>query len=300
MHLPMIKFRPTRIIGFAGVVLAAALLASPIHAQSVGVPPSQVLLDQSYAAMYNLNFEVAFQRAEQAKAFAKDDPMPWVAQACAGLFREFDRLHILRSEMFASDETFDAREAYKWNPQTRQQFEAALTGAEKLAQDRLTQNREDAVALFALALTHGLRADDAALISKKNMAALSDIKTANGYADRLLSRWPDYYDAYVATGMGKYVIGGKAAPVRWMLRIGGIKGDQAEGLKELTLAAENGHYLAPFARILLAFDDLRHNKTTDARKIFASLHDQFPGNPLFPQEMAKIDQTARSVGPGSH
>lgn len=289
----------TRAIWPAFYVLLAATLSAPsAFGQTVRVPESQILLDQAYTAMYNLNFDAAFQKAEQAKSFAKDDPIPWVAEACAALFREFDRLHILRSEMFSSDESFDARKAYKWDPPSMQRFETALAGAEKISEDRLSRDKNDAKALFALALTHGLRADDAALISKKNITALGFIKAANGYADRLLARWPDYYDAYVATGMGKYVIGGKAAPVRWMLRIGGIKGDQAEGLKELTLAADKGHYLAPFARILLAFDDLRHKNKAGARKIFASLHDQFPGNPLFPQEMAKIDQLAHSVGPG--
>jgi hypothetical protein len=294
----MMRVASAKTIWLATLLLAATLPLPSAVGQSVRVPESQVLLDQAYTAMYNLNFDAAFQKAEQAKNFAKDDPIPWVAEACAALFREFDRLHILRSEMFSSDESFDARGAYKWDPQSRQRFETALAGAEKLAEERLSRDKNDAKALFALALTHGLRADDAALISKKNMTALGFIKAANGYADRLLARWPDYYDAYVATGMGKYVIGGKAAPVRWVLRIGGIKGDQAEGLKELTLAAEKGHYLAPFARILLAFDDLRHKNRVEARKIFASLHDQFPGNPLFPQEMAKIDQLAHSVGPG--
>ncbi len=293
----MMRIWSATMIGIDTLIVATTLAAVPANGQTVRVPQSQILLDQAYTAMYNLNFDAAFQKAEQAKSFAKDDPIPWIAEACAGLFREFDRLHILRSEMFASDETFDKREAYKWDPQSRQQFETALAGAEKLAQDRLSHDNNDAKALFALALSHGLRADDAALISKKNVAALGFIKSANGYADRLLARWPDYYDAYVATGMGKYVIGGKAAPVRWMLRIGGIKGDQAEGLKELSLAADKGHYLAPFARILLAFDDLRHKNRIEARKIFASLHDQYPGNPLFPQEMAKIDQS-HSVGPG--
>ncbi len=117
----------------ATVFLAAALLAPLARAQVVTVPQSQLLLDQAYTAMYNLNFETAFQKAEQAKTFVKDDPTPWVAEACAALFREFDRLHILRSEMFSSDETFDARESYKWNPQSKQLFETALAGAEKLA-----------------------------------------------------------------------------------------------------------------------------------------------------------------------
>src|SRR5579859_7464315 len=116
------------------VFLAAALLAPLLRAQSVTVPQSQVLLDQAYTAMYNLDFDAAFQKAEQARNFAKDDPIPLVAEACAALFREFDRLHILRSEMFSSDETFDRREAYQWNPQSKQQFESALNGAEKIAQ----------------------------------------------------------------------------------------------------------------------------------------------------------------------
>src|ERR1700758_1375593 len=97
------------------------------------------------------------------------------------------------------------------------------------------------------------------------MSALSFTKTANGYAERLLAHAPEYYDAYVATGMGKSIIGGKAAPVRWMLRLGGWKGDREEGVRDLTLAAQHGHYLAPFARILLAFDDLRHKNKAAAR-----------------------------------
>ena len=82
----------------------------------------------------------------------------------------------------------------------------------------------------------------------------------------LLARFPDYYDAYIATGMGKYIIGGKAAPVRWMLRLGGFKGDQEQGVKELALVADHGRFLTPFARILLAFDDLRHKNHGSPQK----------------------------------
>jgi hypothetical protein len=284
------------------VVLAVAamflaLLPTVAPGQSVvQAPATDVLLDQSYRDMYNLNFDEALRKAEQAKAYSKDDPLPWVAQACAALFREFDRFHILRSELFSSDDNFDSREAHTWDPARRQAFDTALAGAENIAKQRVARDRNDVKGLFALALVNGLRADDAALISKRNMAALSYTKTANGYAERLLAHEPDYYDAYVATGMGKYIIGGKAAPVRWILRIGGLKGDQEEGVKELTLAAEHGHYLAPFAKILLAFDDLRHKDKPAARAKLISLHDQFPNNPLFTQELAKLDHPA--PGPG--
>ncbi len=288
------RLNPVRL---AIAVTVMTLLSPVTGAQSVvQAPPADALLDQAYRDMYNLNFDEAFRKAEQAKQFAKDDPLPWVAQACAALFHEFDRFHILRSELFSSDDNFDAREAHTWDRAHRQAFETALAGAEKTAKERVARDKNDVKGLFALALVNGLRADDAALLSKRNMAALSYTKAADGYAERLLAHAPDYYDAYVATGMGKYIIGGKAAPVRWILRLGGLKGDQEEGVKDLTLAEKHGHYLAPFAKILLAFDDLRHKNKAAARARLIALHDQFPNNPLFTQELAKLDHAAS--GPG--
>jgi len=254
------------------------------------------ILDQSFHAMYNLQFDEAFRKADEAKKVDKTDPMPWVAQASAVLFREFDRLHILRSDIFVSESAFSARPANTWNAASKKQFDEALATAEKLAQDRLAHDKKDAKALFALTLVNGLRANDAALITKHNLTSLSYTKAATGYAEKLLALAPDYYDAYLATGMGQYIVGSKPAPVRWLLRIGGFKGDQEEGVKELGLVAAHGRYLAPFARILLAFNDLRHQKPAEARKKFVSLHDQFPGNPLYVQEMAKCDRSSIASG----
>lgn len=248
------------------------------------------MLDQSFRDMYNLQFDQALQIADQAKATDKTDPMPWVAQASAVLFRELDRLHVLRSDLFISDTAFSARPAYSWNPASKKQFDDALAGAEQIAQTRIGRDKNDVRGLFALTLVNGLRANDAALITKHNMTSLSFTKTSTGFAERLLAISPNYYDAYIATGMGQYLIGSKSAPVRWILRLGGFKGDQEQGIKELTLVSEKGRYLAPFARILLAFNDLRHKNRGEARKKFASLHDQFPSNPLFTQEMTNCDK----------
>ncbi|HMF89657.1 MAG TPA: hypothetical protein VKL40_03365 [Candidatus Angelobacter sp.] len=288
------RHRKTRYGAAPAVVLAflaTSFFAAPARAQT-----EDEALDQSYRAMYNLQFDEALKKADDAKALAPDDPLPWMAEACAVLFREFDRLHILNSELFTSDEKFSSRRAHTWEAPLRKKFDDALGHAETLAQQRLARDKNDAKGLFAMAIVNGLRADDAALIGKKNLAALGYTKTANGYADRLLSRAPDYYDAYVATGMGKYLIGGKPAPVRWVLRLGGLKGDQEEGLKELRKAADHGHYLKPFATILLAFDDLRHKDRVEARKKLTWLSQQFPNNSHFPEEMAKLDHPAAETG----
>ena len=286
--------------------ISAAQGAAPVQgstsAQSakttISAQPQSVdsVLDQSYSAMYNLKFDEAVRLAESAKRLANDDPVPWMAQGCAALFREFDRLHILRSELFGADDKFTDGPAMTWDAQGRKDFDNALSGAEKLAQARLSHDKYDPRALFALTLVNGLRADDAALIAKKKFGALSFTKTATGYAERLLARSPDYYDAYIATGLGKYIIGGKAAPVRWVLRLGGLKGDQEQGVKELKLVADHGRYLSPFALILLAFDDLRHKNRAEARKKLEWLRDHFPNNPLFAQEIAKLDHPPGGQG----
>jgi hypothetical protein len=275
------------VIGFALVVSTLPALSS---AQDGRAPDVNSILDDSFHSMYNLQFDDALRKVESAKYLDRTDPLPWMAHVCAILFREFDRLHILRSEMFASDETFSSRSAYAWVPEHRAEFEAAATAGEKIARERLQRDKNDVKALFALSLITGMRGDANAMITKNNLAALGYMKTATAYSDRLLAISPNYYDAYVGTGLAKYIIGGKPTLIRWLLRIEGVKGDREGGLRELAMAAEHGRFLAPFAQIVLAFDDLKYQNKLAARKKLEILHARFPGNPLFVEEMAKCDK----------
>jgi hypothetical protein len=140
-----------------------------------------------------------------------------------------------------------------------------------------------------MTLTSGLQGDYAALIEKRNLASLHYTKVATAWADQTLAADPNCYDAHIAGGISKYIIGTMAAPVRWLVRLGGVSGDKQEGIKELKLTAERGHYLAPFANILLAIAYVREHDNRQARLLLASLRDQFPANPLFAQEIARLD-----------
>jgi hypothetical protein len=279
--------------------IAALALGSGAGAQVRQVvskaPSVEDKLAQTYRAMFDLKFPEAFKAADEAKAVAQDDPLPYVAQAWVAFFRELDRLHALRSEVFTTDDGFTARDSYAWDAANKKTFDSALDSAEKLAQDRLARNQSDPRALLALSLTNGLRGDDMGIFTKKDLKALSYIKAATGYSERLLALSPDSYDAYVATGMGKYIIGRKSAPVRWMLRLGGFKGDELEGMKELSLAADHARYLAPFARILVAFEDVRRNNPAEARRKLEDLHQQFPNNHLFLEELTKLNRTSAQL-----
>jgi tetratricopeptide (TPR) repeat protein len=293
-------------IVFLSMALAALLLVAPAQGQRVAAktgakaPTVEDKLSETYRAMYDLRFPEAFKAAEEAGALAPDDPLPAVAQAWVAFFRELDRLHALRSEVFTTDDGFNARDSYAWDAVNKKIFDIALERAEKLAQARLNRDPNDPRALLALSLSNGLHGDDIGMFTKKDLKALSYIKAATGFSERVLALVPDSYDAYVATGMGKYIIGRKSAPVRWVLRMGGYKGDEQEGMKELALAADHARYLAPFARILVAFEDVRKNNPAEARRKLEQLHQQFPNNHLFLEEMNKLDRTsARLVRQGN-
>jgi len=239
--------------------------------------------------MYNLEFPAALSefRSYQEQNFA--DPVGYVSEASCHLFSELNRLGVLETRLFSSDKNFDKREKLDPDPTIRAEFDKSLERAELHAQQALARDPNNKDALFAMALSNGLKADYTALIEKKNMASLGYTRDAGDYAEKLISVDPTYYDGYLASGLGKYIIGSMAAPLRWMLRLGGIKGDKEGGRRELRLTAEKGRYLKPFARLLLAVGFLRDKDKQSARELLVGLRNDFPQNPLFGKEIARID-----------
>ena len=239
--------------------------------------------------MYNLEFPAALGEFRNYQEQNYADPVGYVSEASCHLFSELNRLGVLEARLFEDDKNFEKRKKLEPDPQIRAEFDKALERAETHAQQALAKNPNDKDALFAMALSNGLKADYAALIEKRNMASLGYTKDAGEYADKLIKTDPTYYDGYLASGLGKYIIGSMAEPIRWMLRIGGFKADKDAGRNELKLTAEKGRYLKPFARLLLAVGFLRDKDKQSARELLVSLQRDFPQNPLFGKEIARID-----------
>jgi hypothetical protein len=268
-------------------ILALAVVSLPCTS-AWSRPPNLPPLDAGYREMYNLNFDAAhgvFRAWEQAHPA---DPIAPVSDAAAYMFSEFRRLHILEMDLFVENDTFEHRQKPVPDPQVRAAFNEALNKAEKLAGDSLARSPQDHNAMFAEIMVNGLRGDYAAMIEKRNFAGLRFMKTSRALAEKLLSADPSYYDAYLATGVENYLLGINPAPVRWILRLGGAQTDKAKGVQQLRLTAERGHYLAPYARLLLAVAALRDKDRVTARKLLQGLAEEFPQNPLYAKELARI------------
>jgi len=271
------------------LLLCLGLIAAAEDFPKAAAGPS---LDHGFSGLYNLDFAGAQKDFAGWQTLHPDDPVGPVSEAAGFLFSEFDRLGVLESQFYENDSAFDKRPKLSPDPALRDRFQSSITRAENVAHARLAKDPKDRDALFALTLCSGLQADYAALIEKRNMASLHFTKEASAWAQQLLAVCPDCYDALLATGFSKYVIGSMAAPVRWLLRMGGLPADKQGGIADLQTTAAHGHYLAPFARILLSIAYVREKDKSRALQLLAGLQRDFPGNTLFPREIAHL-QSAR-------
>lgn len=245
-------------------------------------------LERGYSDMYNLDFQAAHTSFRLWMVQHPDAPIGPVSDAAAYLFAEFDRLGVLDIELFSDDERFQNRARAAPNPAMRKLFDERTHQAELLAVQGLRKNPHDAELLYARALLCGLRSDYAALIDKSNFTALGWTKQASKYASEALRIKPDLYDAHLATGVENYMLSLKPAPVRWFIGLSGGSSDKQLGIRELKITAEHGHFLAPFARLMLAVAELRDGNKGTAKNLLSGLAQEFPNNTLYSRQMRRI------------
>jgi hypothetical protein len=244
-------------------------------------------LETGYRQMYNLDFSGAHKTFEAWEGIHPSDPVGPASNAAVYLFSEFQRLHVLDLELFTEAKRMDNMTP---DPAIRFAFESELTKAESIAEKNLAKTSSDCNSLFARSLVDGLRGNYAALIEKRKGAALEFLKSSRSNAEQLIAIDPTYYDAYLAVGLENYVLGLHAAPTRLFLRFAGAQTDKKKGIESLKITAKSGHYLGPYARLLLAIAALRDHDQTAAKKLLASLASDFPQNPLYKIELDRLQK----------
>ena len=203
------------------------------------------------------------------------------------MFEELYRQGVLTSDFFLDEKRFLHGIDGKPDADRMKNFRDALDLARQLSRQRLAKNPKDPEALFGLTLAAGMESDADAILEKKQLDGLKRMKEANEYAKQLLAQQPDSNDAYVALGAANYIIGSLNPGYRFALWFGGIHGDKKLGMAQLGKTADNGRYLKPFAKILLALSARREKQNALAQKLLLQLTEEFPSSPLFAAEYAK-------------
>ncbi len=246
---------------------------------------SPAMLDNGFNELYRLNFRGAREEFLSYEKMQPGDPLGKVAEAASYLYEEFNDKGVFTSAFFLDDSKFLGGVDGKPSENRNDAFMSVNEQAREMAQGVLQSNPRDAHGLLVLTMADGMESDYDALIEKKQLAGLSMMRRAESEAILLLSIDPNAKDAYLALGASNYVIGSLPVYKRFFLKIGGVHGDKWRGIELMQQAADHGHYLKPFAQILLALGYEREHQFGRARVLLADLTAEFPENPLFAHEL---------------
>jgi hypothetical protein len=291
LSLPLIAVALTILLAFP---------ASPADINSPGLS-SVPELEKGYKLLYEQKFadaRVVFQKWADENP---EEPFGQVSIAASYLFEEFFLQRVLTSDYFLNDKRFLGGIEGTPDPARIKNFDDSVLRARALSATRLKKQPKDPESLFALTLCAGMQSDADSMLLKKHLEALKHLKEANANAQLLLASHPDAFDAYVAPGIANYVIGSLSSSARFMLWFGGIHGDRTLGMTQVQKTADQGHYLMPFAKILLALSARREKKDELARKNLKELTEEFPGNAVYDAEYAKAlgRPVPASIGPAN-
>ena len=275
-------------------LLALLVLLSPIADFATQAPRGNspaFTTEPELSAGFDLLYKQRF--AESREVFASwesrnpEEPFGEVAVAASYLFEELYRQGVLTSDFFLDEKKFLRGIDGRPDPERMRHFREALAHAQQLARDRQKTTPEDGEALFALTLAAGMESDALSILEKKHLESLRYMKEANKYARQLLALHPDATDAYIAPGIANYVVGSLNAGSRFALWFGGIHGDRKLGMEQVAKTAENGRYLQPFAKVILALAARRENQNALAQRLFRELKERYPESELFASEYVK-------------
>lgn len=244
-------------------------------------------IGQALDRLYRLQFAPAQEILSGYIAAHPQDPVGYNMRAAGYVFAELDRMQILEGEFFADDKRVIEKKGIKPDPAVRANVYESLRKARELASAQLSRGANNEQALFGMGMAAGLQSDYMALVEKRQLASLSLTKESQSWAVKLLAANPDFYDAYLTTGITEYLLGSVPFFVKWFIRFEKAEGSKSVAVRNLELATK-GRYFGPFARVLLAIVHLREKRPEMAEVYLAGLAREFPENPLYQKELKKL------------
>jgi len=176
-------------------------------------------------------------------------------------------------------------ESRAFDPQFSREVEHAIKRTEAWAE----REPQSAEAHFYTGAAYAARVQWRVLREEK-VAAARDGKRIKQALERAIAIDPELDDAYFGVGLYKYyadVAPAAAKVLRFLLLLPG--GDKEEGLAEMKRARANGKLLQGEADYQLHILYLWYERRPDlAVELLESLRDRYPGNPLFPAQLADV------------
>lgn len=250
--------------------------------------PASPELAKGFDHFFNVEYEEALAIFRKVAVAKPDDAQHHNHVANAILYRAMLKAGALESELVSGSNPFLRREKMNPSPSEEAEFDAAIAKALEKAETRLSQSPRDANALYALGVTHALRANYNFLVRKAWYDALKDSTLARKQAQLALEADPEYMDARIIIGLPDYVVGSLSWGYKFLGLLAGIRGDREAGIQTLQQVAAQGVNNRADAQVLLAAIYRRESQAGRAVPLLEGLIKSYPRNYLFRLELAQM------------
>jgi hypothetical protein len=186
------------------LILACAL---QIQAQDLRNPRFTEQAFSGFTYIFNMDYGEARKTFLALEKDFPQHPAPPLYLASIIWLEEMIRRQDVTMDRFVSPMYFTKKTALVMPAQERSDFFRYIQRCQSLATALIEKNPKDFDARYFLATAYGLRASFAITIDHKLREAFSNGNKAYDCAKQLIQDNPNYYDAYLITGIYEYVVG---------------------------------------------------------------------------------------------
>ncbi len=285
------------VLVWAGLGMAASAAAPPPlplpgpAGITLKVKPYDPATIEGFQHFYNLEYDAAIQDFEQALQAHPNDPFAVNHLIEALLFRELHREGALDAQLYMGKEFLRVKKV-EISPEVTARIHQLIQQASALAEAELKENPNNVDALYALGVTHGLKATYTALIEKAWFKALRNGLDAYKDHKRILQINPNYADAKLVVGIYNYIVGSLPWVVKMAAFLVAIHGSKSKGLELIREAADGGGEASVDAKTTLALFLAREKRYDEAMPLARELSQAFPRNFLYALAAADLTKDA--------
>jgi len=283
-------------------ILLVLLIVSglPAASQSPSAPnplqrtPHDPLTEAAFDDFYNMQYERATQELEKIVEKHPNDPFAINHLLTVVLMHDLYDTGAMNTGDYAND-SFIGRAPRPTDTKIKDRIKQLAHRAQELEEQQLKANPQDVNALYCRGVTRAQFSVYTGLVERAWFSALRNAVGARHDHERVLELDPNYIDAKMVVGTHNYVIGRLPWSVKVAAALAGLSGSAEKGLEYLREVAKSDGENSVDAKVVLSLFLRREHQYDEAIGYMNELSAKYPGNHLFPTEVANLERAAGRI-----
>ena len=275
---------------FLGCCLLTSAQVDPQIKPAHG-PENDAQTRAAFEHFYNMEYDRATQEMEKIVDKHPDDPAAVNHLLTVVLMRDLYETGGMNTGDY-TNESFIGHAPRPTDSKTKERIKSLVRRALSLEDKTLKANSSDVNALYCRGVTRAQFAVYTGLIERAWFSALRNAVGARHDHERVLELDPAYTDAKMAVGTHNYVVGNLPWSVKVAAALAGLNGNKDKGLAYLRDVAKSDGENSVDAKVILSLFLRREHFYDEALGYMNELSTKYPGNHLFPTEVANLERSA--------